>query len=599
MSQDHSHDHHDHLDHHDHPHSHDAAQPLPEALDLAIPESELSPTQLGRRSFLRRAGLLGAAAAGAGVLAGTGTAAADTNRADNQGEQGDQRPSQGDPRGLLWLTGDHHIHTQYSPDAQYLVSEQVARSAQYGLDWMVITDHGGPAHQKFSVERTNPDIVVARSANARTLVFQGLEWNIPSAEHGTVFVAPGKDEVGLLKEFEGTYDGTVTKTSATSAANEKLARDGVAFLGNAVRSGRVNDALMLANHPARRGVDSPHEIRGWRDANPRIAVGMEGAPGHQAAAIPGPGHEKNGRGYYDNAPTSDSFAGYPPESYVTYGGFDWMTSTVGGLWDALLAEGKPWWISANSDSHKVYLDTRRNVTDTGSGGNNANTPYDAAGNTYNTTGRYPDPVDTGKPIATYGDFWPGFYSNTVVGATDFSYGAVMAGIRAGRMYVTHGGLVGAVSVRLVGGDGAPATLGGTLMSNRGNAVELQVDVALADRPNFHGDVPQLKKVDVIVGSITGPATNADTFDAPTTRVVKTFEVPAKVSGGVYQIRYRIKGGKDPFYVRLRGSDGKRTAVGLRGANVDPSGPKVDAIGNADPWQDLWFYTNPIFVLPKK
>ncbi len=52
-------------------------------------------------------------------------------------------------------------------------------------------------------------------------------------------------------------------------------------------------------------------------------------------------------------------------------------------------------------------------------------------------------------------------------------------------------------------------------------------------------------------------------------------------------------------MRLRGSDGKRTAVGLRGANVDPSGPKVDAIGDADPWKDLWFYTNPIFVLPKK
>ncbi|MFD1050973.1 hypothetical protein ACFQ1S_38320, partial [Kibdelosporangium lantanae] len=39
------------------------------------------------------------------------------------------------------------------------------------------------------------------------------------------------------------------------------------------------------------------------------------------------------------------------------GGFDWMTATVGGLWDSLLAEGKPWWITANSDSHNVYADS--------------------------------------------------------------------------------------------------------------------------------------------------------------------------------------------------------------------------------------------------
>jgi len=588
MSHDHSHP----QDHsqkegydHSHDHSHgqdvDPSQQLPEAIDLSIPESELSPGQLGRRSFLQRAGLLGAAAAGGSVLAGVAGAgpAAASSLAPAA-----QHPGKGsvDPAGLLWLTGDHHIHTQYSPDAQYRVSQQVSHSAQYGLDWMVITDHGSAAHQKFGVELVHPDIVQARKDNARTLVFQGLEWNIPSAEHGTVFVAPGTGEVALLKEFEGAYDGTVTATSGSSTANEELARKGIAFLGNAVRTGRVGDALMFANHPSRKGIDSPHEIRGWRDANPSIAVGMEGAPGHQAAAIPGSGHEKNGRGYYDNAPGRDSFLPYPPESYVTYGGFDWMTSTVGGLWDSLLAEGKPWWISANSDSHQVYGDTFKQGTAD-----------------FNATGSRGDPIDTGSPIFSYGDFWPGYYSNTVVGAADFSYAAVMAGIRAGRMYVMHGGLIGALSVRLTGGGAATATLGGTFSGNRGNDLELQVTIALADRPNYHGEVPRLKKVDLIVGSITGPASDADTMYAPDTRVVKTFEVPGSVAGRVFTIRHRLKGGKNPYYLRLRGSDGKRVAPGLRGASVDPAGPKVDALGNADPWQDLWFYTNPIFVLPRK
>ena len=42
----------------------------------------------------------------------------------------------------------------------------------------------------------------------------------------------------------------------------------------------------------------------------------------------------------------------------------------------------------------------------------------------------------------------------------------------------------------------------------------------------------------------------------------------------------------------------RRAPGLQGAAIDPNGPAIDVLGNADPWQDLWFYTNPIFVLPK-
>ncbi|HKS45733.1 MAG TPA: hypothetical protein VJT49_11605 [Amycolatopsis sp.] len=34
-----------------------------------------------------------------------------------------------------------------------------------------------------------------------------------------------------------------------------------------------------------------------------------------------------------------------------------MAATVGGLWHSLLAEGKPWWITATSDSHNVHADT--------------------------------------------------------------------------------------------------------------------------------------------------------------------------------------------------------------------------------------------------
>lgn len=162
---------------------------------------------------------------------------------------------------------------------------------------------------------------------------------------------------------------------------------------------RVQDALFLANHPARKGLDSPHEIRGWRDAAPKIAIGFEGAPGHQAAGIStedlGAG---SGRGFYDNSPTADSFAAYPLESYRTFGGFDWMTATVGGLWDSLLSEGKPWWITANSDSHQVWLDLSQRPADTDFAKNGFHNP----------------PVYAPKPATANGDFWPGFYSRTHV-----------------------------------------------------------------------------------------------------------------------------------------------------------------------------------------
>ncbi len=143
---------------------------------------------------------------------------------------------------------------------------------------------------------------------------------------------------------------------------------------------------------------------------------MEGAPGHQAAGIPAPFGAGSGRDYYDNSPDPvASFPGYPLESYRTYGGFDWMTATVGGLWDSLLAEGKAWWISANSDSHQIWADTSQR-------GPGSDSP---------TNGYWNDPIHTTAPQVANGDFWPGYYSRTHVGSTDFSYAAVMQACEPG------------------------------------------------------------------------------------------------------------------------------------------------------------------------
>ncbi|KUL42459.1 CehA/McbA family metallohydrolase domain-containing protein [Actinoplanes awajinensis] len=566
---------------HDHHHVTDAATgtDVPEALDLSIPDTDISPSDKSRRNFLRGAGLLGAGAAAASVFARPGAAAAAglPHTHDHPGGGNVQG-------GFRWLAGDHHIHTQYSSDAQYRVLDQAKHGHAYGLDWLVITDHGSATHAKIGVDKVNPDIVKTRAELRELLTFQGLEWNIPGAEHATVFVHPGKNEVDVLKRFENAYDGSLLPATNTAEQNEALAIEGIKFLGQQVKARKVDGALFLANHPARRGIDSPHEIRNWRDADPTVAIGFEGAPGHQASGIPAPNGRGGARGYYDNNPSAASYAGYPLESYRTWGGFDWMTSTVGGLWDSLLSEGKAWWITVNSDSHVVYQDQ----SDRGPNSN------------FEVNGRYEDPVYTGKTLTTAGDFWPGYYGRTNVGSASFSYKSVMDGLRAGRVWVDHGRLIKGLDARVrQTGDRRSHTgtpLGGVLQVKRGTSTELTLDIDLQDVPNWATFIPTLKRVDVIVGSVTGPVTDKDKFVAPDTRVVKSFEITK--TGGRVSLSFDLGRLDKPFYVRVRGTDGNRTQPGLMGAAVDAYGPQLDVIGDADPWKDLWFYTNPIWVLPR-
>jgi hypothetical protein len=566
---------------HDHDHSHDetiGGGNLEPALDLSIPDSELSPSDVSRRGFLRGAGLLGAGAAASVLATPAAAQAAGLPHAHGPAGGGTDRG------GFTWLAGDHHIHTQYSSDAQYRVLDQAQHGHAYGLDWLVITDHGSNAHAKIGVDKVNPDIRRTREELRDLLTFQGLEWNIPGAEHATVFVAPSKHEVEVLKQFEQTYDGSQQPATNTDAQNEAAAVAGIKFLASQVAARKVEAALFLANHPARRGVDSPHEIRNWRDADPSIAIGFEGAPGHQAAGIPLPYGRGGARGYYDNNPSAASYPNYPLESYRTWGGFDWMTATVGGLWDSLLSEGKAWWITVNSDSHVVYNDQ----SDRGPGSD------------FEANGKYNDPVYTGKTLTTAGDFWPGFYGRTNVGASSFSYKAVMDGMRAGRIWVDHGRLIKGLDARVrVSGDRRSDTgtpLGGVVHVKRGTSTELTLEIDLQDRPNWADFVAVLKRVDIIVGTVTGPVADKDTFTAPDTKVVKSFEIGAGAKS--VTLTYSFGRLDKPFYVRVRGTDGNRTQPGLMGASVDPYGPKLDVIGDADPWGDLWFYTNPIWVLPK-
>src|SRR5690606_11585987 len=100
--------------------------------------------------------------------------------------------------------------------------------------------------------------------------------------------------------------------------------------------------------------------------------------------------------------------------------------------------------------------------------------------------------------------------------------------------------------------------------------------------NGHGDRPQVRRVDLIVGEIIGPGGDPDADANPTTRVVARFG-PGDWHrrGDAYVIRYRLRDVSSDRYARVRGT------------NTDEEEPRLDA--GEDPWTDLWFYSNPVFI----
>jgi hypothetical protein len=121
-------------------------------------------------------------------------------------------------------------------------------------------------------------------------------------------------------------------------------------------------------------------------------------------------------------------------------------------------------------------------------------------------------------------------------------------------------------------------------------------VKLATMPDWAQFVPRLARVDVIQGNVTGAAADLDSFTAADTRVVRSWDVSDETDA--VTLKYDLGNVDGPVFVRLRGTDGNRSAPGFYGADIDPAGPAMDVPGDADPWSDLWFYANPIWVLPR-
>lgn len=502
-------------------------------------EEQSSSRGLSRREMLALSGgLVGA------VTVGGLPAAADASRNQPGRRTGGRR----------WLAGDHHVHSEYSVgydtsttpptpivggDGIYSQSQNATKARSFGLAWLVATDHGGPNHSKLDYEQRYPDLLRSRAAVPQVLQYYGMEFDTPAADHSSLIVPRVAAERDILLALESQY-------SKRDAYPTDPSRDTEPFMLSALRAmrGYPEPPVLFANHPARSatglgvyGLDTPAEFRSWQDTAPEVVFGFEGAPGHQAGALLPDGtlNPTGARGEYGNFPTM--------------GGFDQMTARLGGLWDSLLGEGRRWWITSTSDSHVHYTD----------GG---------------------------------ADFWPGQYSKTYVHA-GWDYADILDGLRRGRIFVTLGDLVDRLHllVRRTGHDqggaearGSLARVGETLRLHRHDRdVEVEVRIRQPRHPNANGDRPRVARVDVITGQITGVATDRSTDTNPTTVVAGRYGPSDwRTEDGWIVVRHQIRDVNAPSYVRVRGT------------STDQLEPTPDARG-ADPWADLWFYSNPVFI----
>jgi hypothetical protein len=333
-------------------------------------------------------------------------------------------------------------------------------------------------------------------------------------------------------------------------------------------------------------------FRDFNNAGPDVAFGFEGQPGHQASGSRG--------GFGGTA-----FGG-------TRGGTGKYSAEVGGLWDALLGEGRNWWLFASSDWHS----------------RGSFSPYD---------------------VKTTGDFWPGEFQKDYLWSEKINPQPqdIIDAMRSGNSFTVMGDLIDDLQFTISGakrGKGE-ANMGETLKIKSGSEVLVQVrvhDPAGKNRCPYRFDnpslaqvgisqplnMPELDNIQLICGYVSGrisPAspdyTKASNDDMWTVEVINKADMIDE-GDGWYSFE-QIISADDDFYCRLRGTnlppDTPNETYPLdTDAPEGPGGPMLDSeAGNipcddidcpshingyvnndVEAWSDLWVYSNPIFVSVK-
>lgn len=563
-----------------------------------------------------------------------------------------------------YVAGDFHNHTSFSDGSVAVQRLEYESLETWDLDWFAQSGHGGAFSRDGRLDDFNYDCSadgqgdvlentvglenfkgdgagtgycgavnmwrwqsLQELAYPKTMdkyaqfgkpIWQAFEYQVPGHEHCSMGNIAGQfnpkyGNANALAQFEYLFDMEDNDTSEGDGQGwtGKIANPpkdgedaGIAGHAKAVKSVEwlqkyyPKTSYVVWAHIERKGAwnkdkggnNTGYNVEHFRDFNnagPDVAFGFEGQPGHQASGSRG--------GFGDGA-----FGG-------TYGGSGYYSATVGGLWDALLGEGRNWWLFASSDWHN-----RGDFS-----------PYD---------------------VKTTADFWPGEFQKDYlwVDRKDPDPQDIIDAMRSGNSFTVMGDLIDDLEFTISNGWGKEANMGETLKVRSGNEVQIKVRVHDPDGKNrcpysFNNpslaqvgvdiykplNQPELNNVQLICGGVTGRISpSSDEYTKATNDNMWTVDVipiseMTDEGDGWYSVEKTITV-NGSFYCRLRGTnlppntpnetdaEGNPLADSLavniicndEGCPAHIGGQGGSVNNDVEAWSDVWFYSNPIFVRVK-
>jgi hypothetical protein len=444
--------------------------------------------------------------------------------------------------GRQWLAGDHHIHSRFSvgwDESTNPPSPIVGKDAIYPIPMnaLMAKFYGlgwmvTTDHGGPGHSKVNRDMAYPELLMSRETVPEVIQF------YGMELNTPAADHSSLI--IPHTHDEADRLFQIESQfdkrepypADESWDTEPRMLEALKEMNKFPSKPIVIGNHPSR----SAKDLGVYGQHTPHeFRNWNDTAPEVSVGMSGAPGHQAKTLNS-DGSPRMDARGSY--KNSPTLGGFDQMTARVGGFWDSMLGEGRRWWITSNSDSHVNWRE----------GGS---------------------------------DFWPGEYSKTYVWAQK-NHDDILDGIRQGRIFVTLGDLISELHVTAKTAENS-AEIGGSLTIKSGSTVDLTIRFLDPVSENAGGNNPAVERVDLIMGQVIGPAADRDLDSNPTTKVVARFSDKDWQTKGQYRvITYRIENIEKNSYLRIRGTSGEELE------------PLADTLGE-DPWSDLWFYSNPIFL----